>query len=52
MISVDRTIWKPLFWSMAVAAVWCLSMLHAEQVGMREQAAKDHCQPVAASPNR
>lgn len=29
---------KRLIWSAAIAAVWCLSMIHAEHVGMREQA--------------
>jgi hypothetical protein len=29
---------KRLIWSAVIAAVWCLSMIHAEHVGMREQA--------------
>lgn len=32
---------KRLIWSAVIAAAWCLSMIHAEHVGMREQAAKD-----------
>ena len=37
----ENVIFKRVFWSSVIAAIWILSMIHSEHVGMHEQQAKD-----------